>query len=1054
MTLPKPLKYLLFLLLIAGCLFWLHPQQMYAADKTVSITSCQLNNRGNKVTIKAKVQKKNSSYGKKLYLLALDGYASESTPLKASPLASKNNKKGTITFQIKYKSTMLYQKFALAYKTKGKYKVISNPYYITNPEVLATYRGSGPKTISKKGLQPEDLEEALELRTQHAVINWTVDSLLTKNCTNKLPYKYRGKTYYFNADMLDYNDAQVQAYNAAGAKVTIILLLPNSSNSQTNAMRYKGSSYAKYSSFNTSTQNGCRTFEALMSYLAARYGTKANYVSGWILGNEVNNQNEWNYGGNKKLSSYMANYARAFRICYNAVKSVSKNSNVYISLDYNWNCDPDASGNRYFTTKSTLDEFYRQINKNGKIVFHIAYHAYPQGLVNPIFWDDALASNSVDSTFITFRNLNVLTNYVKKQFGKKYTIMLSEQSFNSTKGEAVQAAAYAYAYYMCEANSMIESFIYGRHIDHPIEMEDGCYWGLSDSSRTKRMIWHVFQNIDTSESFKFTSQLVKYTNLRSWTKISGFKKSKYQAMPKINRKPVLGSVSMEATNKATLFWQKVDFTDGYEIYRNDKKIATIMDSSVLGYTDDEITAGETYTYRIRSFKFIPGKENANEKGALFSSYSNKLKITATTGKAALNEDGCTVSGKNITLSFAKQEGVSGYEVARSTAADGAYTTIAQTNKTTFTDSDTISGTTYYYKVRAYVQKNGSNYYGAYSDAIRLQARIQLDVKATDSELLLSWTAWPDASKYQIYCSDDGGESFTKIKTVNDPNTLTYSCSDYRINQTTFFFDVGETYLFKVRASSGNSESNIADIKIKKDLLKPEASNRNATAPTQETEVLETSEPEETETAETETTETEATEAAETEKPELPETASTESTPSEDKDSETSEAPSDSPSAEEEDHSSEPLDTETPEDKPTVPQDTEIPEDKPTVPQDTEIPEDKPSVPQDTEVPEDKPTVPQDTEIPEDKPTVPQDTEVSEDKPVVPQDTETPEDKPVVPQDTETPEDKPTVPQDTEVPKVMPTETPDTETTESGVLETQDTETAKTDSTVKELPTAD
>ncbi|MDD6306054.1 MAG: DUF5722 domain-containing protein [Clostridiales bacterium] len=883
MRIPESLKYFLTVLFAVSCLFILFPNHLQAADKPATITSCKLNSKGSKVTVKVKIRTKDSSYGKKFYLLALDGQASETKAIKASPLASTTNKKGTVTFKVKYKEPMLYQKFALAYKTNGKYKVISNTYYITNPEVFATYTGSGPKTTSKKGLQVENLDEAIELRTQHAVINWTVNSLMTTDCTNTLPYKYRGKTYYFNADMLDYNDAQVQAYNAAGAKVTIILLLPNSANSQTDTMRYKGSSYAKYSSFNVSTQKGCRTFEALMSYLAKRYGTKENYVSGWILGNEVNNQGEWNYGGNKKISSYMDNYTRAFRICYNAVKSVSKKSNVYISLDYNWNCDPDVSGKRYFTTKTTLDEFYRQINERGKIVFHIAYHAYPQGLVNPVFWDDALATNSVDSTFITFRNLNVLTNYVKKNFGKSYTIMLSEQSFNSTKGEAVQAAAYAYAYYLSESNSMIESFIYGRQFDHPVEMADNCYWGLCDNTRTKRIVWHVFQNIDTAASFKFTNQLVKYTDLKSWSKISGFKKSKYEKMPKINRKPTLGTVSMEGTNTSILFWKKVDYVDGYEIYRNDKKIATIMDPSVLGYKDNELTAGETYTYKIRSFKFIPNKTNANEKGAIFSSYSNAMQLTATTGKAAWKNNNCTVTGKNISLSWETQKGVTGYEVVRSTSSNGAYAPITDTAKTSFTDKDTVTGTTYYYKVRAYVTKNGQNYYGEYSDEISLQANIKLAAKVIDGELVLSWTAFPNATKYQIYCSSDSNETFVKIKTTGNADTLTYACVNYKTDDGTQSFNVGETYHFKVRAMLNGVDrspySNVVDVTIEEELTSSEAamqSEEMEASQAMELEVTETEVPE-TETTETETTETETetTENSETEETETSETETTE-----------------------------------------------------------------------------------------------------------------------------------------------------------------------------------
>ena len=860
----KHLLSIAFLFLFFFCLTLCIPEAVQAADTPVSITYCRVSSNGKKVTVKAKVKQKDSSYGKKLYLLAVDSQTSEKKAIKTAPLASKKNKKGSLTFKVKYKEDMLFQKFAVAYKTRGKYKIISNTFYLTNPEVFATYKGSGPKASSKKGLQPENSDEALELRTQHAVINWTVSSLLTTNCTNTIPYPYRGKTYYFNADMLDHNDSQVKAYNKAGIRVSIILLLPNSSNSETDAMRYKGSSYAKYSSFNTSSKKGCRTFEALMSYLAKRYGTKENYVAGWILGNEVNAPYEWNYGGNKSLTSYMEQYSRAFHICYNAVRSVSKKSNVYISLDYNWNCDPDNSGKRYFTTKATLDEFYRQVNLRGKVPFHIAYHAYPQGLTDPVFWDDSLATNSTDSTFITFRNLNVLTNYVKKTFGKNYTIMLSEQSFNSTKGDAVQAAAYAYAYYLSECNSMIESFIYSRHFDNPIEMAQGFYWGLCDQAGSKRMIWHVFQNIDSSSSFKFTNQLVKYTNLSSWSKIKGFKKSKFTKMETLNRKPTLGNVKMEDTNTVVLFWNRVHYVDGYEIYRNDQKIDTIMDPTVTGYIDQNVPSGETCTYKIRSFKFIPGTKDASQKDALFSSYSNTQSITVSTGKAAWNADKCKVNGKNIALGWISQESVAGYEIERSDSENGSYSVIADTAKTSYTDKNTVSGMTYFYRVRAYVKRNDTKYYGDYSDVLSMQANIQLAAKIVDGKLTLSWNAFPNALKYQIYCSSDSDETFVKIKTTGNGIDTTYSTGSYKISGKTCYFAMGETYHFKVRAmlpdDKRSAYSNVANLLIDQELVVEETEMQQED--TESTELV-TAEDTETE-SETGSTETEVTENGSTE----------------------------------------------------------------------------------------------------------------------------------------------------------------------------------------------
>ena len=66
----------------------------------------------------------------------------------------------------------------------------------------------------------------------------------------------------------------------------------------------------------------------------------------------------------------------------------------------------------------------------------------------------------------------------KKKIGKDATIMLAEQAFNSTQGEELQAATYAYAYYISEGNKMIESFIYARDTEPQSDVDQGFYWGL------------------------------------------------------------------------------------------------------------------------------------------------------------------------------------------------------------------------------------------------------------------------------------------------------------------------------------------------------------------------------------------------------------------------------------------------------------------------------------------------------------------------------------------------------------------------------------------------
>ncbi len=852
------------------------PGQVLAADNPVTISSCKLNSSGSKLTVKAKVKKKTSAMGKKLYLLNLNAYKSESGKKSVTPLASVKAKKGTITFKVNYKKSMLYQKFVVAYKTGGKYKVVSDARYITNPEVLASYKGKGPSTTSKKGLQVEELSDSLEIGTQHAVINWTLNSLLNNNAINKTQFKYKGKTYYLDADQIQRNDELVQAYNAAGVRVTVILLLPkDAASAGTSAMQFGGYSYTKYSSFKTSTQAGCNTFEAIMTYLADRYGTKKNLVSGWILGNEVNSACIWNYGGNKSLSSYMTNYARAFRICYNAVKSVSKYSKVYISLDNNWNRDIDGKSNRYFSSKAVLDKFYAELKAKGAISFQIAYHAYPQGMADPIFWDDSWATNSVSAKIVNFKNLSVLTNYAKKNFGKNCTIMLSEQSFNSSRGEVVQAAAYAYAYYLSESNSMIESFIYGREFDNSEETKDGYSWGLCDNWHSKRLIWSVFQYIDTKDSFKFTDPLVSYTNLKKWTKISGLKRTKYNSMASVRQKGTITNITSASSTSLTLTWDKMNKGDGYEIYRDGKLLASVAGNSTVTYTDKNLVNGGTYSYKVRMYKEAPSSSNPSKRVRLYGTFSKTVAATVTVGQVTLNAEKCAVSGNQITIGWKKVTDASGYEILRSTAADGAYTVIgtASSGKTTYTDMETQSGTTYYYKVRAYITINGVNYYGLESDVVSKQALIQLTAQIANGQIVLNWSQWQNVVRYRVYCTPESVGSYVRIKTLD---ALTYSCSKYKdAAETSIDFAEGETYLFRVRAEFGDGTfskySNIITVKF---LPNEEVNPVGMEEEQPEDEFAGQTTPD-TEAAETESAETTETEAAETESAETTETETTE-----------------------------------------------------------------------------------------------------------------------------------------------------------------------------------
>lgn len=93
---------------------------------------------------------------------------------------------------------------------------------MTNPGDVAKYREAYPEPMSKKGLliQLDMLGDALNLGVKHTTVNIPYHQLVGGN----LKYKYNGKTYNFNGDLIKDYDKMISAFSAKGIVVTAILL--------------------------------------------------------------------------------------------------------------------------------------------------------------------------------------------------------------------------------------------------------------------------------------------------------------------------------------------------------------------------------------------------------------------------------------------------------------------------------------------------------------------------------------------------------------------------------------------------------------------------------------------------------------------------------------------------------------------------------------------------------------------------------------------------------------------------------------------------------------
>lgn len=481
------------------------------------------------------------------YLFELQPYESEIG--SRTDYAAWCNKGSEIKFTVSYsgeeEDTRLYSRFVTAVRVGNSYRAISGPIYITNPEVVADYTKEYPNAMSKKGLliELDMIQDAMSLGVKHTTINIPYHHMIGGN----LEYKYNGKTYYFNEELIASYDKMVSTFSNKSIVVTAILLNGwNDAYPELHETGLEKTATANYYGFNVSTKEGYETTRALLSFMAERYsGENYDYgrISNWIIGNEVNNNKDWNYVGPMDIQSYTKLYEKAFRVAYTAIKSQSKNARVFFSTDYEWN---KTNTDLRYAAKDFVDLFNAGIRAEGNIDWGLAYHPYPYPLTEPEFWDDdqtGMVTDSVDSPIINFKNLTVLTDYFQRSemlspTGNVRHIILSEEGFtamSATRGPVFmeQAAAYAYAYFLVDENPYIDAFILNRQVDAVSEYNASCAFGLwtVDTSRTdkvtavfSRPLHQVFRYIDTKKALKYTEFAKDIIGINSWSEvIPGFK---------------------------------------------------------------------------------------------------------------------------------------------------------------------------------------------------------------------------------------------------------------------------------------------------------------------------------------------------------------------------------------------------------------------------------------------------------------------------------------------------------------------------------------------------
>ena len=487
----------------------------------------------NTITVSATVSNYVKSSDGYYYLVYVDSNSGK-VKKTVGKVKKPEKAKGKITFKLNISGHPEYAqgKFAIGIrKSKSAYSVISPKSYVSNPEKLSTNTAAYFVPGTKKGIQATDINELTDTKSKTVFFNLYISDLMRKD-SGVETYKYNGKTYHFNG-LYGYVYL-VQQCNAKGIQVTAQISIDR--NVSTQSFITGNSPYAEtaYYGWNTDNSTTRQTMEAMFAYLGEKFGKNNCYISNWILGNEVNSASGYYYVGNISFSKFISMYSEAFRCLYNAVKSSRGSSKVFICLDNCWN--QKNAFTICYSARSTLESFAAKISDMQKDVnWNLAYHAYNQPLSDSQFWSGANASmftsDANTTTFITMRNIQTLTDYVKNRFGSNTRIILSEQGFSSTYGgQANQAAAIALAYYKAACNPMIDAFIIRSYKDEAHEVAQGLAMGLKDANGKKKTSYNVFKNMDSSNSLKYTEKVLK-SQVGNWKSlIPGYSTGKISSM--------------------------------------------------------------------------------------------------------------------------------------------------------------------------------------------------------------------------------------------------------------------------------------------------------------------------------------------------------------------------------------------------------------------------------------------------------------------------------------------------------------------------------------------
>lgn len=308
----------------------------------------------------------------------------------------------------------------------------------------------------------------------------------------------------------------------------------------------------------------------------------------------------------------------------------------------------------------------------------------------------------------------------------------------------------------------------------------------------------------TTRSFEDTNivpgNLYRY-RVRAYMKLSsGNKYSSYCAEKTVDfTVPATTWNTFKISNYRTIAmsWKKQS-VDGYKIYRKTGTgkytcIQTIKGNATISFKDTTVVPKNTYTYRIRGYVTVNGKN-------YYSKYTPVKTAELKMAKPQLKKVSVS-NGKKIKVTWNRDSKADGYYIYRATSKKGTYKrvkTITKNKTVSWSDTNIKTGKTYYYKVRSFVKASTGTKSSSYSAVLSIKTALKTpavtSVTASKGTVRLKWQKDSNAAGYKIYRATSKNGKYQLVKKTTKNSTLAWTDKTVK---------TGKKYYYRIRSYSIN-----------------------------------------------------------------------------------------------------------------------------------------------------------------------------------------------------------------------------------------------------------